>query len=51
VEASGSFGREPPGELDRVTALERHGVAPAFGEPNRTPVQHVDRGYDLHLIA
>ena len=49
MEARRSFGREPSGEADRVTALERHGVALASREPDGAAAEDVDRGYHVEL--
>ena len=51
MEARGSFGREPSGEADRVTALERHGVALASREPDGAAAEDVDRGYHVEATC
>ena len=51
MEAAGAFPREPPGEIDRVTALERHRVAPASRQSNGSTAEDVDRGDHLEVTC
>ena len=51
MEARGSLGREPSGQVDRVTALERHGVASSSGESDGTTAEDVDRGYHVEVTC
>ena len=51
MEARGSFGREPSGEVDRVAALERHGVALASCESDGATAEDVDRGYHVEAYV
>jgi hypothetical protein len=51
MEPPGPLGREPSGEINRLAALERHGVALATRESNGPATEDVDRGYHLELAC
>ena len=44
MEASGALVAEPAGQLDRIAALDGHGLPAALMEPNDASFEDVDGG-------
>ena len=42
---------EPPGELDRVAALDRHRLTTALRESDDPTLEDVDRGYHIEVLC
>ena len=51
VEAAGALVAEPPRELDRVAALDRHRLAAALREPDDAALEDVDRRDDVEVVV
>ena len=51
VQAGGPLVTEPPGELDRVAALDRDGLPAPLREPHDASIENVDRREELELLC
>ena len=51
MEASGALVPEPAGKLDRIAALDGHGLPAALMEPDDASFEDVDRGKNVEVLC
>ena len=51
VQPSRTLVAEPPRELDRISALDRHRLAPPLVEAHDAPFEHVDRREHIEVLC
>ena len=51
VQAPRPLVAKPAGKLDRIAALDRHGLSPSLVEADDAALEHVDRRQDIEVLC